>query len=62
MALRTKIAIMVVALLLSLVVFNLMITPAAIELAKVGRQAGTEIIANYLMKMETSSKTPSIKG
>lgn len=62
MSLRTKIAIMVVALLLTLAVFNLIITPAALELAKVGKQAGLEIMANYLMKVETSSKTSSIKG
>ncbi len=62
MKITTKIAIMIVALFLSLVAFNLIIPPAALELAKVGKQAGSEIIANYLMKVEASPKTPAIKG
>jgi hypothetical protein len=62
MRLSTKIAIMVIALLLSLAAFNLIITPSALELAKIGKQAGSEIIANYLMKVEAAAKTPAIKG
>ncbi|MCX7973039.1 MAG: hypothetical protein N3B16_00860 [Candidatus Aminicenantes bacterium] len=62
MRLRTKIAIIMIALVLSLVGFNLIVTPSALELAKIGKQAGAEIIANYLMKVEATSKTPAIKG
>lgn len=62
MKLTTKIAILVVALLLSLAAFNLIVTPSALELAKVGKQAGSEIIANYLLRVEAAAKTPAIKG
>jgi len=62
MRLTTKIAITVIALLLSLAAFNLIITPSALELARIGKQAGSEVIANYLMEVEAAAKTPAIKG
>lgn len=62
MKLTAKIAILVVALLLSMITFNLIITPSALELARVGKQAGSEIIANYLLRVEAATKTPAIKG
>jgi len=60
---KTKVAIMLVAVLLTLAGFNLIISSAALELAKVGKQAGSEIIANYLARVEAATpKTPAIKG
>lgn len=63
MRFRRKVAVMVVAVLLTLVGFNLLISSSALELARIGKQAGQEIIANYLARVEaTTAKTPAIKG
>ncbi len=63
MRLGTKVVIMLVALVLTLVGFNLIISPSALELAKIGKLAGSEIIANYLATAEAATaKVPSIKG
>lgn len=63
MRFRTKVAIMLLAVLLTLAGFNLLVSSSALELAKIGKQAGQEIIANYLARVEaTAVKTPAIKG
>jgi hypothetical protein len=45
----TKIEIFVVAIILTFFLFNMMITPSAIELIKTGKQAGYEMIANLVV-------------
>jgi len=56
MKLRTKIEIFLVATLLTFIAFNLMVTPAAIDLVKIGKKAGYEIISNVLATEGDSSK------
>jgi len=48
MKFRTKIGIFMVALLLTFIGFNLMITSAALDLVKIGNYAGYEIISNVM--------------
>ncbi|NOR53060.1 MAG: hypothetical protein GQ536_03105 [Candidatus Aminicenantes bacterium] len=52
MKLRTKTAILMMAVLLTFVGFSLIASPS-IEIMKVGKEAGYEIISNYLAKAET---------
>ncbi|MCJ7563333.1 MAG: hypothetical protein MUP52_01950 [Candidatus Aminicenantes bacterium] len=61
MKLREKLAIFVVAVLLTLVGFNLIAAPS-VDILKIGKQAGYEIIANYLAKVETAAQRSLIKG
>jgi hypothetical protein len=61
MKLREKLAIFVVAVLLTLVGFNLIAAPS-VDILKIGKQAGYEIIANYLAKVETTAQRSLIKG
>jgi hypothetical protein len=55
MRIKQKIAILLLAVLLTFVGFNLLAFPSAVELIKVGSQAGYEIIANVLAKAEAAS-------
>ena len=48
MRFKQKLAIFLLAVLLTFVGFNLLTSPSAVELVKVGKQAGYEIIANVL--------------
>lgn len=48
MKLITKIEIFFIAVVLTFFLFNLMATPAAVELITIGKQAGYEIIANVI--------------
>jgi hypothetical protein len=48
MRLITKIEIFLTAVVLTFFLFNMMIPPSAVELLKIGRQAGYEIIANVI--------------
>ena len=48
MRLLTKIEIFLMAIILTFFLFNVMIPSSAVELIKVGKQAGYEIIANVL--------------
>jgi len=61
MKLREKLAIFVVAVLVTLVGFNLIAAPS-VDILKIGKQAGYEIIANYLAKVETAAQRSLIKG
>ena len=61
MKLREKLAIFVVAVLLTLVGFNLIAAPS-VDILKIGKQAGYEIIANYLARVETAAQRSLIKG
>ena len=49
MRFRTKVAILIAAVLLTLVSFN-MIASSAVDIMKIGKLAGNEIIANVLAK------------
>ena len=49
MRLITKIEIFFVAIVLSFFLFNMMITPSAMELIKIGKQTGYEIISNVVI-------------
>jgi len=61
MKLREKLAIFAVAVLVTLVGFNLIAAPS-VDILKIGKQAGYEIIANYLAKVETAAQRSLIKG
>ncbi len=56
MKFREKAAIFIVAVLITFVGFSLMAAPSACML-KIGKEAGNEIIANYLAKAESNSNT-----
>jgi hypothetical protein len=45
----TKIEIFIVAIVLSFFLFNMMVSPSAMELIKIGKQAGYEIISNVVV-------------
>ena len=63
MKLKTKIEIFVVAVLLTFVAFNLMVSPAAVDLIKIGKEAGYERISNVLDgKNAASHDLNSVKG
>ena len=49
MSLVTKIEIFIVAIVLTFFLFNMMISPSAVELIKIGKQAGYEIISNVVV-------------
>ena len=48
MRLLTKLEIFFIAVILTFFLFNVMVPSSAVELIKVGKQAGYEIIANVL--------------
>jgi hypothetical protein len=56
MRFRTKSAIFLVAVLLTFVGFNLIAFSPAVDLLKLGKEAGNEIIANVLAKEEPITK------
>jgi len=53
---RTKIAIFIVAVFLTFVGFNLVAFSPAVDLLRLGKEAGHEIIANVLAKEEPITK------
>ena len=55
MRLRAKVAIFMIAVMLTFIGFNLMTSSVAVDLAKVGKEAGYEIISNVLAKAETAT-------
>lgn len=63
MSLKTKIVIFMAAVLLTFVGFNIIASSGAVDLIKVGKEAGYDIIANVLAKAETASNHSNlIKG
>jgi len=56
MRLRTKIAIFLVAVFLTFVGFNLIAFSPAVDLLRLGKEVGNEIIANVLAKEEPITK------
>jgi hypothetical protein len=62
MRFRTKVAIFIAAVLLTFVSFN-MIASAAVDIVKIGKLAGNEIIANVLAKAKAADHYSNlIKG
>ena len=61
MKIKEKLVILFAATVLTLIGFNLIAAPS-LEIMKVGKQAGYEIIANYLAKTDTASQRSMIKG
>ena len=55
MKLRIKATIFLAAVLLTFVGFNLIASPAAVDLAKIGKKAGYKIIANVLAEADTAT-------
>jgi hypothetical protein len=55
MRFRTKLAILAVAVLLTFIGFNMIASSPAVEIMKVGKLAGNQIIANVLAKTEVTS-------
>jgi len=63
MRLKEKIAIFTLAVILTFVGFNLIVSSSAVDLFKVGKKAGYEIISNVLAKADTAAHHSSlIKG
>ncbi len=56
MRFRTKFAIFLMAVLLTFVGFNLIAFSPALDLLKLRKEAGNEIIANFLVKEEPITK------
>lgn len=52
MSFKTKVAIFLLAAFISLAMFNLIASSSALEIMKVGKKAGLEIISNVLAKAE----------
>jgi len=57
MRFKQKVAIFLLAVLLTFVGFSLLASPSAVELVKVGKQAGYNIIANVLAEVSASLST-----
>ena len=56
MRLRTKVSIFLAAVFLTFVGFNLIAFSPAVDLLRIGKKAGNEIIANVLVKEEAITK------
>ena len=54
MKLKEKIAILALAVIITFVGFSLIASPSTVDLMKVGKKAGFEIISNVLAKAETA--------
>ncbi|MDH7513218.1 MAG: hypothetical protein QHH14_09760 [Clostridiales bacterium] len=54
MSFKTKIAIFLLASFLSLAGFNLIASSSALDIMKIGKKAGYEIISNVLAKAEAA--------
>jgi hypothetical protein len=58
---KQKVAIFLAAVVLTLVGFNLIVAPA-VDILKIGKQAGYQIISNYLANADATAHRPAIKG
>jgi hypothetical protein len=58
---KQKVAIFLAAVLLTLVGFSLIAAPA-VDILKVGKQAGYQIISNHLANADAAAHRPMIKG
>lgn len=62
MSFKTKVAIFLLATLITLAGFNLIASSSALDIMKIGKKAGYEIIANVLAKADLAShRSSSIK-
>ena len=61
MKFRTKAAVFLAALVLTLIGFNFIASPAVIDLLKIKNNAGFEIVSDYLVK-DTTPHTITVKG
>jgi hypothetical protein len=52
MSFKSKVAILLVAVFITLFGFNLIASSSALDIMKIGKQAGYEIIANVLARAE----------
>jgi len=59
---KEKIVIFALATLITLIGFNLMTSSSAVDLIKVGKHAGYEIVSNFLAKNSTGSSFHIDKG
>lgn len=55
MRLRIRVAVFMLAVLITFVGFNIIVSSTAVDLLKIGKEAGYEIIANFLAKGETAT-------
>jgi sensor histidine kinase regulating citrate/malate metabolism len=62
MSIKTKVAILMASLVLTFAVFNLIASSSAVEMIKVGKMAGNEIIANVLAKTDGIKTTVNANG
>ncbi len=60
MRFREKVAIFAAAVLLTFFGFNLIASSPAVDIIKVGKLAGNEIIANVLAKIEVSAPRSNV--
>jgi len=58
MSFKTKVAILLASVLLSLIGFNLIASSPVVDILKVGKMAGNQIIADVLAKTETHAPRP----
>ncbi|MCX6575921.1 MAG: hypothetical protein NTV82_05955 [Candidatus Aminicenantes bacterium] len=58
---KQKVVILLAAVLLTLVGFSLIAAPT-IDILKIGKQAGYQIISNYLANADAAAHRPTIKG
>lgn len=63
MRFKTKVMIFLAAMLITLVGFNFIASSAALDIMKLGKQAGYEIIANYLAEADAAAhRSASTRG
>lgn len=62
MSIKTKFAILAASILITFIGFNLIASPTLVEMMKVGKKAGYEIIANVLAKEAAQANSVSFKG
>jgi len=63
MSFKAKVAIFLASVLLTLIGFNLIASSPVVDILKVGKMAGNQIIANVLAKTETPAPRPAlVKG
>ncbi len=63
MSFKAKVVILLVSVLLTLIGFNLMASSPVVDILKVGKMAGNQIISNVLAKTETPAPRPAlVKG
>jgi hypothetical protein len=63
MSFKAKVAILLASVLLTLIGFNLIASSPVVDILKIGKLAGNQIIANVLAKTETPAPRPAlVKG